>query len=70
MKKSSANIRSEAIIRCNMYFLHQIEYLCANLCEYFAANMKRMMRINAVCEYIETCDYEANKKRLDSLRGE
>jgi hypothetical protein len=30
------------------------------------------MRINGVCEYNETCDYEANKIhiRLDSLRSE
>ena len=31
-------------------YLHQIEYLYANLGEYFEANMKRMMRINGVCE--------------------
>jgi hypothetical protein len=40
--------------------LHQIEYLFANLCEYFEANMKRMMRINGVCEYTEKCEYEAS----------
>ncbi len=44
-------------IRCNLYFLHQIEYLYANLCEYFEANMKQ---INGVCEYSKTCEYEAN----------
>ncbi len=34
--------------------------------------MKRMMRINGVCEYTEICEYEANKIhiRLDSLRSE
>jgi hypothetical protein len=26
--------------RQNVFFLHQIEYLYANLCEYFEANMK------------------------------
>ncbi len=63
------NICSEANICCNMYFLHQIEH--ANLCEYFEANMKRMMQINGVCKYTETCKYEANKIhiRLDSLRS-
>ncbi len=52
-----------------MYFLHQIERLYANLCEYFEANIKRIMGINGVCEYIETCEYEAIKIhiRLDSL---
>jgi hypothetical protein len=31
-----------------------------------------MMRINGVCEYTETCEYEANKIhiRFDSLRSE
>jgi hypothetical protein len=31
-----------------------------------------MMRKNGVCEYTETCEYEANKIhiRLDSLRSE
>jgi hypothetical protein len=55
-----------------MYFLHQIEYLYANLCEYFEANMKQMMQINCVCAYTETCEYEANKIniRLDLLRSE
>ncbi len=32
----------------------------ANLGEYVEANMKRMMRINDVCEYNETFEYEAN----------
>ncbi len=52
--------------------LHQIKYLYANLCEYFEANVKRMMRINGVCEYSETCKYEANKIHigLDSPRSE
>jgi hypothetical protein len=54
MRKSEANICSEANIHCNMSFLHQIEYVYANLREYFEANMKRMMRINGVCEYAET----------------
>jgi hypothetical protein len=36
------------------------EYLHANLCEYFEANMKRLMWINNVGEYTETCEYEAN----------
>ncbi len=40
----------------------------ANLSEYFYANMKRIMRINGVCEYIETCEYEANKIHNFSLR--
>ncbi len=55
-----------------MYFLHKNEYLYANLSEYFEANMKRMMRLNGVCEYTETCEYEATKIniRLDSLRSE
>ncbi len=50
--------------------MHQIEYLYANLCEYFEVIIKRMMRKNGVCEYTETCEYEANKIhiRLDSLR--
>jgi hypothetical protein len=72
MRKSQANIRSEANICCNMYFLHEIEHLYANLCEYLEANMKRMMRKNGVCKYTETCENEANKIhiRLDSLRSE
>ena len=72
MRKSSANICSEANIRCNMYFLHQIEYLYSNLCEYYEANMKGMMRINGDCEYTETSEYEANKIhiRLDLLRSD
>jgi hypothetical protein len=41
--------------------MHQIKYLYENLCENFEANMKRMMQINGVCEYTETCEYEANK---------
>ncbi len=55
-----------------MYFLPKIKYLYANLCEYFEANMKRMMQINGVCEYAETCEYEANKIhiRLDLLQSE
>jgi hypothetical protein len=42
------------------------------LCEYFEANIKRMMRINGVCEYTKTCEYKANKIhiRLDWLRSE
>jgi hypothetical protein len=50
----------------------QIEYLYANLCKYFEANIKRMIRINVVCEYTETCEFEANKIyiRLESLRSE
>jgi hypothetical protein len=35
--------------------------LYANLCAYFKTNMKRMMQINGVYEYTETCEYEANK---------
>jgi hypothetical protein len=72
MRKCQTNIRSEANIRFYVHFLHQIEYVYANLCEYFMANMKRMMRINGVCEYTETCEYEANKIhfRLDSLQSE
>jgi hypothetical protein len=70
MKKSSANIRSKANVRCNMYFFASNRIFVCESCEYFSANMKRMMQINVVCENIETCNYEANKKRLDSLRGE
>jgi hypothetical protein len=53
-------------------FLHPIEHLYANLCEFFEANVKQMMRINGVYEYTETCEYEANKIhfRLDSFRSE
>jgi hypothetical protein len=53
------------------YSLHQIEYLYANLCEYFETNMKRVMWINGVCEYTETCEYLANKIHicLDLLRS-
>ncbi len=72
MRKYQANIHFEAKIRCDMYFLHQIKYLYANLCEYFEANIKRIMRINGVCEYTETCEYEAKKIhiRLDLLQSE
>jgi hypothetical protein len=54
------------------YSLVSNEYLHANLCEYFKANMKRMMRTNGVGEYTETCGYEANKIhiRLGSLQSE
>jgi hypothetical protein len=50
----------------------QIEYLYANLCKNFEANIKRMIRINGVSEYTETCEFEANKIyiRLESLRSE
>jgi hypothetical protein len=51
---------------CNMYFLHQIDSLYANLCEYFEANMKQMMRINGVCKYTETSEYEADKIHIVS----
>ncbi len=52
--------------------LHQIKYLYANLSKYFEANIKRMIRIDGVCEYTETCEFEANKIyiRLESLRSE
>ncbi len=48
----------------HVFVLHQIEYLYVN--------MNRMMRINGVGEYIETCEYEENKIqiRLDSLQRE
>jgi hypothetical protein len=46
-----------------MYFLLQIEFLYANLCEYFEANMKRMMRVNGYCEYTETYEYCAVRTR-------
>ena len=53
-------------------FLHKIDYLHGNLCKYFEADMKLVMRRNIVCEYTKTCEYEANKIhiRLDSLRSE
>jgi hypothetical protein len=55
----------------HVFILHQIDYLYANLCEYFEVNMKRMIRINGVCEYSKTCEYEANKIHncLDLLRS-
>jgi hypothetical protein len=60
-EKSYADIRCEANIRCNIYFLHQIKYLYANMFEHFEANMKRMMQINGVCENTETCEHAASK---------
>ncbi len=55
----------------HVFVLHQIDYLYANLCEYFEVNMKRIIRINGVCEYSKTCENEANKlhNRLDLLRS-
>jgi hypothetical protein len=38
-----------------------IEYLFANLCEYFKKKIMQMMRINGVWEYTKICQYEANK---------
>jgi hypothetical protein len=72
MSKCEANFCSELNFCFNMYFLHQIKYLYANLCEYFKANKEQMRRINGVCEYTETCEYEVNEIhiRLDSLRSE
>ncbi len=66
-----ANVRFEGNIHSNMYFLHKIEHLYANLREYFEVNMMRMMRIIGVCKYTEICEYEANKIEfcLDSLRS-
>jgi hypothetical protein len=37
---------------------------CVNLCKYFEENIKRVMQINGVYEYTETCHYEANKIHL------
>jgi hypothetical protein len=39
--------------------------ICANI-------LKRLMRINGVCEYTETCEYEENKIDIsfDSLQSE
>jgi hypothetical protein len=53
----------------NVFVLHQIEYLYANLCEYLEANMKQMMRINGICKYTETCEYKVTKIniRLENL---
>jgi hypothetical protein len=75
MRKCEANIRFEvnigfeANIRFKMCFLHQIEYLYVNLCEYFEANMKRILRI---VMFANIPKYEANKFhiRLDLLRSE
>ncbi len=55
-EKCYGNIHSEANIRCNMYLFCIKLNICANLCAYFKANMKRTMRINGVCEYTETCE--------------
>jgi hypothetical protein len=41
-KANSKQKENKANICCNMYFLHQIKNLFANLCEYFEANMKGM----------------------------
>ncbi len=66
-----ANICSEANNCFNFYCFASNRILFANLCEYFEANLLRMMRINGVCEYIEACEYEANKihVRLDALEA-
>ncbi len=48
-------------------------YFASNWISVYEAIMKRMMRINSVCEFTKTCEYEANKIhiiRLDSLRRE
>jgi hypothetical protein len=51
MRKYSANIRSIAKnLSLQHVFLHQIEYLCANLCDYYQANMEQMIRIYDVFE--------------------
>jgi hypothetical protein len=62
-----ANICSEANNCFNMYCFASNRIF---VCEYFEANMKRMMRITGVFEYIETCECEANKIHihLDSVR--
>jgi hypothetical protein len=51
------------------FVLSQIEYLYANFCEYFEAN-KANEQINCVCQYTETCEYEANKIVFSLVRVE
>jgi hypothetical protein len=47
--------------KCIYFATNRILY--SNLCEYFEANMKRMMRIIGVCEYTE----HANMRRKRSI---
>jgi hypothetical protein len=55
MKNCEVNIHSEAntVFASTYISFHKIGYLYANLCEYFEANMKQIMRINGVCEFTE-----------------
>ncbi len=62
------NIRLNAKFAESKYSpVGESEYVHANLCEYFEANMKRLMRINGVGVYTETCEYEVSEKDQYSL---
>ncbi len=42
-----------------------------NICEFvriFCSEYKQIMPINGVCEYTETCEYEANKIHIHLIR--
>ncbi len=60
MRKCEANIRCKYLLQ-NVFVLYQIVYFFVNFCKYFEENIKRVMQINGVYEYTETCHYEANK---------
>jgi hypothetical protein len=57
----SKYILSSEYLRQHIFVLHHIEYLYANLCEYFEGNLKRKIQICGVCKYTKTGEYEATK---------